>query len=119
MTSASLMRLSPSRCFLANAPCPTMQIFIAFLLRSLSLWERRREAPGEGRKSRQILKPSPCPLPEGEGRVKLPQFKRNTSAKFGETGAGVVIKSVLPALECELIGMQMKRRIVEMMAKKG
>src|SRR5262249_37396101 len=27
----------------------------------------RREAPGEGRKSIQILRPSPCPLPEGEG----------------------------------------------------
>jgi hypothetical protein len=26
-----------------------------------------RSAAGEGRKSRQILKPSPCPLPEGEG----------------------------------------------------
>jgi DNA replication ATP-dependent helicase Dna2 len=29
----------------------------------------RREAPGEGRKSQQILRPSPCPLPEGEGGV--------------------------------------------------
>src|SRR5919201_4002071 len=27
----------------------------------------RREAPGEGRKSSQILRPSPYPLPEGEG----------------------------------------------------
>src|SRR6266850_1390115 len=29
-TSASLMRASPSKCFLAKAPCPTMQIFIAY-----------------------------------------------------------------------------------------
>jgi error-prone DNA polymerase len=27
----------------------------------------RREAPGEGHRSRQILRPSPCPLQEGEG----------------------------------------------------
>jgi hypothetical protein len=26
-----------------------------------------REAPGEGYKFGQILRPSPCPLPEGEG----------------------------------------------------
>src|SRR5262245_59250841 len=26
-----------------------------------------REAPGEGRKATQILRPSPCPLPVGEG----------------------------------------------------
>ena len=31
-----------------------------------------REAAGEGRKSLQILRPSPCPLPEGE--VNLPQL---------------------------------------------
>ena len=28
-----------------------------------------REAPGEGRKSQQILRPSPCPLPVGEGET--------------------------------------------------
>ena len=28
-----------------------------------------REAPGEGRKSQQILRPSPCPLPVGEGEA--------------------------------------------------
>src|SRR6058998_3518087 len=28
----------------------------------------RREAPGEGGKSLRILRPSPCPLPRGEGR---------------------------------------------------
>src|SRR5262245_49736205 len=34
-----------------------------------------REAPGEGRKSRQILRPSPGPLPEGEGKLSSFQFK--------------------------------------------
>ena len=27
---------------------------------------------GEGRRSMQILRPSPCPLPEGEGFVQFP-----------------------------------------------
>src|SRR5947199_7166165 len=33
MTSASLIRFSPSRCFFPNAPWPTMQIFITFSLK--------------------------------------------------------------------------------------
>src|SRR5205809_143673 len=32
MTSASRIRLSPSRCFFPNAPCPTTQIIIALTL---------------------------------------------------------------------------------------
>src|SRR2546430_7620338 len=32
---------------------------------------RKSDAPGEGRKFRQILRPSPCPLPEGQGGVWL------------------------------------------------
>ena len=39
----------------------------------LPLGEGPREAPGEGRKSQQILIPSPCPLPEGpEGEGGVP-----------------------------------------------
>src|SRR6266571_7350584 len=47
----------------------------------------RREAPGEGRKSIQILRPSPCPLPEGEGGSSaIPigsQFLRATPPRRG------------------------------------
>ena len=40
----------------------------------LPLGEGGATAPGEGRKSRQILRPSPCPLPEGEGDLSICQF---------------------------------------------
>ena len=47
----------------------------------LSLWERaarqqRADARGEGRRSLQILRPSPYPLPEGEGESSGPLIVR-------------------------------------------
>src|SRR5262245_52946064 len=47
-----------------------------------------REAPGEGRRSSQILRPSPCPLPEGEGG-----FSANVQLSSAEP-SGVVDLSV-------------------------
>src|SRR5437867_9843669 len=80
------MRLSPSRCFLANAPCPTMQIFIAFLLTSVF--------PSSAR-----------------GNVEKP----NILAEIRGNGRGSCYR-----IRPSSIGMRMKRRrIVEMLAKKG
>src|SRR5207249_2366693 len=47
--------------------------------RFLSLWERaarqpQGEAPGEGSRSSRILRPSPYPLPEGEGGSSVLRF---------------------------------------------
>src|SRR5438128_10453488 len=39
----------------------------------LPLGEGRRGAPGEGIRSLRNSRPSPCPLPEGEGGCCLPQ----------------------------------------------
>ena len=43
----------------------------------------RREAPGEGRKSNPILRPSPYPLPEGEGNFPCCRFVQVTDRGYG------------------------------------
>ena len=53
----------------------------------LPLGEGGATAPGEGRKSRQILRPSPCPLPEGD--LSICQFIHT----FCEEGNALGVKS--------------------------
>src|SRR5262249_24404475 len=54
-------------------------------------------APGEGRKSNQILRPSPYPLPEGEGKYSVFQFIRSLPACAAGAGLLLLVASYLSA----------------------
>src|SRR5579862_4647882 len=48
---------------------------------------QRADTQGEGRKSMQILRPSPCPLPEGEGKSRRAYSRWLLGLLFDFSGA--------------------------------
>jgi uracil-DNA glycosylase family 4 len=73
---------------------------------------QRADAPGEGRESTQILKPSPYPLPEGEGTSSSPLQLEVIRAEIGDcqrcklapTRTNIVFGSGNPNAELMFVG---------------